>query len=662
MQSFKRFFLMMLVFQAAVLCASKTEIIADAEVMRKCCFGIRVVDEQTGRGVPLIELKTTNHLSYVTDSHGLAAFYEPGLMGKEVFFHVSGHGYTAAKDGFGYRGKRLRTEPGGSAEIRVRRINVAERLYRVTGQGIYRDSVLVGDPAPLDNPVINALVMGQDSVQTCWYRDKLYWLWGDTGRVSYPLGHFATAGAVSYLPEQGGLNPAKGVDLHYITDENGFSKKMAPLAEPGVVWLDGLFSVDDTAGKEHLLAVYARMKTLGEMSERGLMHYQNEQEQFVPIIRSDPDFLPYRAAGHPLGIRLGGERYCYFATPFPLSVRMRVKASWKTAANPGQFEVYTSLTGPDRPGKSFTETCRWVSAGNLVTMWEGDRQALTEALQNEKSAASNLRDIESGEAVRPHGGSVHWNDYRRKWIMITVQEGGDSSYLGEVWYAEADTPTGPWGYARKIVTHDSYSFYNPKQHPYFDQEGGRLVYFEGTYSHTFSGDPETATPRYDYNQIMYRLDLADERLCLPVAVYAVDSDSQGMQYVWGEQVRSEREAGAAGPAFFAIPPERAYEGLEAVYRQSTPDGVTLSAEKLTKGGADPFFYGVPVGNKDQEQADFIVPLYECRHKESGMKRYTVQELDDQMWRRRQTPICYVWESPAGFTPADWDAKPWRRWR
>ena len=39
----------------------------------------------------------------------------------------------------------------------------------------------------------------------------------------------------------------------------------------------------------------------------------------------------------------------------------------------------------------------------------------------------------------------------------------------------------------------------------------RLVYFEGTYVTTFSGNP-VATPRYDYNQIMYRLDLADPRL------------------------------------------------------------------------------------------------------------------------------------------------------
>ena len=44
-----------------------------------------------------------------------------------------------------------------------------------------------------------------------------------------------------------------------------------------------------------------------------------------------------------------------------------------------------------------------------------------------------------------------------------------------------------------------------------DQEGGRVIYFEGTYANTFSGNPE-ATPRYDYNQVMYRLDLDDPRL------------------------------------------------------------------------------------------------------------------------------------------------------
>ncbi len=72
-------------------------------------------------------------------------------------------------------------------------------------------------------------------------------------------------------------------------------------------------------------------------------------------------------------------------------------------------------------------------------------------------------------------------------------------------------PIHRWGRgstARKIVTHDKYSFYNPKQHPMFDKDGGRFIFFEGTYTTTFSGNP-IPTPRYDYNQVMYQLDLSD---------------------------------------------------------------------------------------------------------------------------------------------------------
>jgi hypothetical protein len=40
-----------------------------------------------------------------------------------------------------------------------------------------------------------------------------------------------------------------------------------------------------------------------------------------------------------------------------------------------------------------------------------------------------------------------------------------------------------------------------------------VIYFEGTYASTFSRK-EDPTPRYDYNQVMYRLDLSDPRLKL----------------------------------------------------------------------------------------------------------------------------------------------------
>ena len=145
-------------------------------------FKISVVDEQTGRGVPLVELRTVNSIRLWTDSNGVAAFFEPGLMGQTVFFHVSSHGYEFPKDGFGYRGQALKVTEGGSATLKIKRINVAERLYRVTGGGIYADSLLVGDKVPLKQPALNGQVFGSDSVVNALYRGRVYWFWGDTNR------------------------------------------------------------------------------------------------------------------------------------------------------------------------------------------------------------------------------------------------------------------------------------------------------------------------------------------------------------------------------------------------------------------------------------------------------------------------------------------------
>src|SRR4051794_10307487 len=54
---------------------------------------IEVLDQATGRGVPLVSLISFNAVPYVTDSNGLIAFHEPHLMGREVFFEITGHGY-----------------------------------------------------------------------------------------------------------------------------------------------------------------------------------------------------------------------------------------------------------------------------------------------------------------------------------------------------------------------------------------------------------------------------------------------------------------------------------------------------------------------------------------------------------------------------------------
>src|SRR5688572_32798255 len=100
-------------------------------------FAIEVVDAKTGRGVPLVELKTVNNISHWTDSAGLIAFNEPGLMSEEVYFHIQSPGYEYPKDFFNNRGLKLRCKPGARAKVKLKRTQIAERLYRITGGGIY---------------------------------------------------------------------------------------------------------------------------------------------------------------------------------------------------------------------------------------------------------------------------------------------------------------------------------------------------------------------------------------------------------------------------------------------------------------------------------------------------------------------------------------------
>ena len=96
-------------------------------------------------------------------------------------------------------------------------------------------------------------------------------------------------------------------------------------------------------------------------------------------------------------------------------------------------------------------------------------------------------------------------------MTIFVQRFGKPSAFGEVWYAEAEAPNGPWGKAVKVLSHDNYTFYNPRIHPEFVPGDSSQLIFEGTFSQQFADRPNP-TPRYDYNQILYRLDLDDPGL------------------------------------------------------------------------------------------------------------------------------------------------------
>ena len=208
---------------------------ADAQL-----FQIKVVDSQTGRGVPLVELQPLGGAKFITDSNGIVAIEDPTLLNKNVPFGFQSYGYSEW-------GQTVQTTAGGSVQIAIDRRKVAERLYRVTGPGIYADSVKAGVVAPIASPLHNANVKGQDSVQATIYKNQIYWFWGDT-LYEVGFGNFRTAGARSPLPGQGGLDPSVGVNLNYFVDAGGSARQMMPLAETGPVWVDGLFTVKDHAG------------------------------------------------------------------------------------------------------------------------------------------------------------------------------------------------------------------------------------------------------------------------------------------------------------------------------------------------------------------------------------------------------------------------------
>jgi hypothetical protein len=244
-----------------------------------------------------------------------------------------------------------------------------------------------------------------------------------------------------------------------------------------------------------------------------------------------------------------------------------------------------------------------------------EAKLVKDGLLKPEEAYLQLRDAATGAAIMAHRNScTAWNAHRKKWVNIVLQIFG-SSMLGEVWYAEADSPQGPWVYATKIVTHGKYSFYNPKQHAFFSGKDSRHLYFEGTYTHTFSGN-EHRTPRYDYNQVMYRLDLDDPRLALPAAVYDAKGADRG-------DYRAIR--------FFALDRPRA--GAHPIKVPTSDSGET----------GDATFYVLPADTTDPGTT---VPLFEYLSDGDAPPIYDVRgDQEIASYRRCPEPIGRVWPSP-----------------
>lgn len=624
-------------------------------------FKITVVDEETGRGVPLVELKTTNDVRYYTDSNGIIAFFEPDLMDKEVFFYVKSHGYEFTEKLDQDVGKILKVTRGGSAVLKIKRLNVAERLYRVTGEGIYRDSILVGHPVPIKQPLLNGKVMGQDSVVVAPYNGKLYWFWGDTAGPADFNG--ATSGATSHLPGKGGLDPSLGVDLTYFVNPSGFSKPMCPLTGPGLAWMFWALTLPDNKGTERLIAGYSRIKSLDEAYERVIGVFNEKTKSFERLVSLDVSLKEPTLAGHPFRATADGQDYFYFAGR---RLFTRIKADLKHLTDPKTYESFTPLSAGSNYEKAASKLDRSPD-GQLIYAWKANTDAVNQERQQELIAARKmkpeealwqLRDSDTGQAIAAMPASVFWNDFRQRWVMLVEQ-------FGQVWFAEGDTFVGPWVYAKKIVTHDRYSFYNVTQHPYFDRDGGRLIYFEGTYTDTFANPPDV-TPRYNYNQIMYRLSLDDPRLFLPVPVYRVRVANGVTSYQLREEVAAQNSWQRIEEIpFFSVPPNRRRDGLIAIYAATNPFGISgeVILQRDLPAGNDaqvkPLFYALPADNGGKNVSSLgIVPLYEYRHSETGARVYSTEpDLKSEALKRATQPICRVWRNPMSSLILDPMTKP-----
>ncbi|ROW17852.1 hypothetical protein VPNG_00802 [Cytospora leucostoma] len=491
-------------------------------------YTIRVVDALTGRGVPLVYLKTTYKAVYVTDSAGYVAFNEPGLMtGDPIWVTVSSYGFESPIGFLGVPGMQINPKLADSTEIKLKRTQVAERLYRLTGYGIYRDSVLLGKPVPIVQPVLNAKVAGSDTIQCIRFKTNLLWMWQDTDQMKFQLGNFNMSAALTELPD--GLNPDQGLDFNYFTEDNKpgeFARKMVNITLEGQgtlpIWVDGLTVVPDDAGEARLIGhYYVSGPDLGACVECGLVIWNDKTqllERLVKFNMTEGGTDELAPGGHTVYVYEKGTRYAYYGK------NVRVKATFSDARDPTQYEAFTCLTLDGQQanrGPNGNLIWAWVKGGKPVNYDTVDGLVQSGAISLEESPY-RLQDLDTGQNILAQTAGIAWNPYLKLWVNIFQQRFG-VTLCGEIWFSTANAPEGPWTYCRKVATHymdsdgyknNSNDLYNPVQHYELMREGGRYVYFSGTFANTFSGNT-WPTPYYNYNNIMYRLDLNDPVLSLP---------------------------------------------------------------------------------------------------------------------------------------------------
>jgi hypothetical protein len=266
------------------------------------------------------------------------------------------------------------------------------------------------------------------------------------------------------------FEPPLRLKLNYIVDEKDHPRGVAKMPGSGPTWINGFVSLPDTDGTPHLVCTYNKIKGHLEAYEWSQAVWNEKTESFDKLRTiwtksADQPKQPLIPEGHPVFWKdEQGMEWLLFGNPLP-TIRM-----------PALFEAWQD-----------------------PATWE-------KLTPQESLAAADGKSL-----VKPHTGSIAWNAWRKRWVTVFMENLGKPSPFGELWYAEAHRPTGPWGPAVKVLSHKNYTFYNPRLHPEMTPIDSPVLLFEGTFTREFSNNKESV-PRYDYNQILYRLDLDQEGL------------------------------------------------------------------------------------------------------------------------------------------------------
>lgn len=421
-----------------------------AELPGPC--GLTIVERGSGRVVPALMFHTSFAMRCVTDNDGAMALDAPDILGKDTWFGIEGNGYGLKKDFIGNAGFGVKSKPGGTERREVDREMKAVCLGRLTGSGIFAESQKLGrrrewrEPGDMRRYDVQCVPLGR----------RVMWIWN---RAVMADGSSACVVAAATSAEE--FPPSEPPVVPSYKPMSGEAGVFVPLFErqDWEVSLSGAVQLPDSAGNQHLVAVYTRHGGDGKPVERGLCEFSRKKRRFQILKamwerdgRKDValDDFPVGHAVRRSGS--GAKGSVLFCNPFP-SVEV-----------PLSYEA-------------------WRAGGKN---WKRHERP----------------DVEGGA----RSGSMAYVPAVRKWVAVY-----QANKPGELRLAKSASPFGPWE-TEKIVSFGSHAFENPVIHGYAIKLDSRSIFFEGTLTNRGGEGKRGFVPRILDNQLLYRIDIVAKRI------------------------------------------------------------------------------------------------------------------------------------------------------